>query len=164
MSLTEFQSAPGTRTEQQMVRCGHILGPPASRAEIEAWQRRTSHSLPADLIGLVERMNGIHLWADLNEGRSYQGLAPIDEWETARTKMYGAIAERDALDDRYLAISYHQDGSAYAVLDVPTGKYFLMDAAGPDETSPIGDCVDDLLDWLWRSRIAPGPGVSDGRA
>lgn len=163
MSLTELQSASGTRIEKRSVRYGHILGPPAPVGSIETWQGEKSR-LPADLVHLVGRMNGIHLWADLDEGRAYEGLAPINEWELARIKMWGAAADRNTLDDRYHAISYHQDGAAFAVLDVVSGKYFLMDAAGADETCPIGDCVGDLLDWLWKSRIDPGLGVPGGRA
>jgi hypothetical protein len=59
------------------------------------------------------------------------------------------------VDDRYVALSYHQDGSSFVVLDVESGRYFLMDAAGPDATSPIASNAGELLDWLWRTRIAP---------
>lgn len=69
--------------------------------------------------------------------------------------MYGENADRDLLDDRYVALSYHQDGAAFVVLDVESGKYFLMDTAGPDTTSPIANDARELLDWLWRSRIEP---------
>jgi hypothetical protein len=104
---------------------------------------------------LVERVNGIHLWANVETGRSYAGLAPIEEWELARVKMYGPTAARTLLDDRYVAISYHQDGASFVVLDVTSGRYFLMDVAGADATSPIANNVDELLGWLWGSRISP---------
>jgi hypothetical protein len=113
--------------------------------------------LPADLRALVERVNGIHLWANVETGRSYVGLAPVEEWELARVKMYGAAGDPGLLDDRYVAISYHQDGASFVVLDVKSGGYFLMDTAGPDTTSPIAGNVEELLDWTWRSRIAPKP-------
>jgi hypothetical protein len=29
-------------------------------------------------------VNGIHLWADLDTGRAYEGLAPLEEWELLR--------------------------------------------------------------------------------
>ena len=115
-----------------------------------------SHPLPADVRALIARVNGIHLWADADTGRGYVGLAPLEEWELARCKMYGASADPSLLDDRYLALSYHRDGAAFVVLDARTGRYFLMDTAGPDETCPIGDSVEQLLDWLWRTRGTPG--------
>jgi hypothetical protein len=65
------------------------------------------------------------------------------------------MADRRLLDDRYVALSYHQDGAAFIVLDVASGTYFLMDTAGPDATSPIATNVEELLDWLWQSRITP---------
>jgi hypothetical protein len=57
------------------------------------------------------------------------------------------------LGDRYLALSYHADSAAFATLDVDSGRYFLVDSAGADESCPIGASVEALLDWLWRSRI-----------
>jgi hypothetical protein len=155
LSLTEFLSAPATM-EQKDVRYSHILGAPASREAIEAWAKQhPTHPLPVDLQALVARINGIHLWANAETGRSYEGLAPIEEWELARTKMYGPTADRALLDDRFVALSYHQDGAAFVVLDIVTEKYFLMDAAGPEATSPIANDGGELLDWLWRNRIAP---------
>ena len=155
MVLSELL-AGATRGEPRAVRYGHILGPPASPAALNAWSERLPHhTLPADLRALVVRVNGIHLWADLVEGRSYEGLAPLEEWELARVKMYGQTADPRLLADRYLAISYHTDAAAYIVLNIDSGRYFLMDSCGPDEKCPIGATVDDLLDWVWRHRMDP---------
>ena len=65
--------------------------------------------------------------------------------------MWGAEAKPGGLDD--LALSYHADSAAFATLDADSGRYFLMDAAGADESCPIVESIDALLDWLWRSRI-----------
>jgi hypothetical protein len=46
------------------------------------------------------------------------------------------------------------------ILDLLSNEYFLVDAAGPDRTSPIGTSVEHLLDWLWQSRIPPDSGAS----
>ena len=67
--------------------------------------------------------------------------------------MWGDHADPALLADRYLALSYHTDGAAFVVLDTESGRYFLMDACGADESSPIGRSVEDLLDWLWDQRI-----------
>jgi hypothetical protein len=111
--------------------------------------------LPDDLVALLGRANGIHLWADLDTGRVYEGLAPLAEWRVARQRMWGDDVDPALLPDRYLALSYHSDGAAFVVLDVESGRYFLMDACGADESSPIGRNVGDLLDWLWAHRIEP---------
>lgn len=102
----------------------------------------------------MSRVNGIHLWADEN-GRAYQGLAPIEEWEMARIKMYGAGADPDLVHDRYLALTYHQDHAAFVVLDINSGRYFLMDTCGADASTPIANNASELLDWLWQSRVPP---------
>jgi hypothetical protein len=154
--LTDFLAAPGHRMEQREYRSRHILGPPATPGAIEAWQyQHPSQPLPADLRALVARINGIHLWADPETGRSYTGFAPIEEWEVARIKMYGPTTELSPVDHRYIALSYHENGDAFVVLDVTSGIYFLMDAAGPDTSTPIASNTDELLDWLWRNRITP---------
>lgn len=99
------------------------------------------------------RANGIHLWADLESGRAYEGLAPLAEWRVARQKLWGEHADAAQLADRYLALSYHSDGAAFIVLDVESGRYFLMDASAADESSPIGRSGAELLNWLWDHRI-----------
>lgn len=156
MTLTAFLAARGQSEGQREVRYGHVLGSPASLEAIHAWgTQHPSHPLPADLEALVARVNGIHLWANLETGRSYEGIAPIEEWDLARVKMFGAKAPQSLLDDRYLAISYHSDGGAFIVLDVDSGKYYLMDPAGPNETVPFGSSVEELLDWCRENRRAP---------
>ena len=67
--------------------------------------------------------------------------------------MWGDHADPALLPDRYLALSYHADSAAFVVLDTESGRYFLMDACGADESSPIGRSVGELLDWLWDHRI-----------
>src|ERR1700733_7481502 len=137
LRMTELLSAPERRAEHREIRYRHVLGPPASHEVIDAWEKqRPSHPLPADLRALVTRIDGIHLWANSESGRPYVGLAPVEEWELARIRMYGPAADRSLLEDRYVALSYHEDGASFVVLDVATGIYFLMDAAGPDAESP----------------------------
>src|SRR4051794_15977526 len=101
--MTDLLSTPGRKAEQRTVRYRHILGAPAPEQTIDAWQsQRPSHPLPPDLRALVSRINGIHLWATVETGRSYVGIAPIEEWATGRIKMYGPSADRRLLDDRYV--------------------------------------------------------------
>jgi hypothetical protein len=156
LRMTELLSATGRHVEQRDLRYRHVLGSGALDEVVKVWEKgRPSHPLPADLRALVTRINGIHLWANSETGRAYQGLAPIEEWELARTKLFGPAADRSLLGDRYIALSYHQDGAAFVVLDVASGTYFLTDVAGPDVTSPIATNASELLDWLWQSRILP---------
>ncbi len=156
MPLVEFVSDPRQRRETKLFRKGHRVGPALDEAAIERWQYAwPEHPLPADLRALLLKANGIHLWADLENGRAYDGLAPLEEWGLARHKMHGPDAAADPLLDRYLAISYHADGACFVVLNVQSQRYFLMDSAGPDETYPIGEDVEALLGWLWKQRVAP---------
>lgn len=131
----------------------HVLGAPVSESELRATEDRLGLKIPADLVAMLRRFDGVHLWAG-KSGRAYEGLAPISEWRLAREAMYGTVSGDDP-PDNYIALSYHVDGAAFAVLDVSSGRYFLMDSAGPDESTPIGENVEGLLDWLWASRIEP---------
>lgn len=152
--LEKVRSEPDRTIEQHTMRTGHVLGPPATADELALWTAVWQHHrLPQDLVDLLRRVNGIHLCADLDEGRSYEGLAPLREWKLARTRMWGDDADPTSLSDRYLALSYHRDGAAFIVLNVDSGKYFLMDACGADESCAVGASVADLLDWLWDHRI-----------
>jgi hypothetical protein len=154
MRLDALMADPRHTTERRTFRTGHLVGPPLSSAELEQWRAAwPQYRLPDDLVALLRRANGIHLWADLDEGRAYEGLAPLGEWRVARKKMWGDDADPALLPDRYLALSYHADGAAFVVLDTESGRYFLMDASGADESSPIGRSVGELLDWLWDHRI-----------
>ena len=154
--LSEFLVNREPTGESRTIIFRHILGPPASLKAVRAWQERwPSYPLPLDLQVLVEQVNGIHLWADVEEGRAYSGLAPIEEWQPARLAMYGCDSDPELLSERYLALSYHADGGCFVVLDVDSGMYFLMDSCGPDKTCPLGASVDELLDWLWADRLLP---------
>ena len=157
MRLTDFLAAPGRIPEQCECRYRHILGAPASPDAIAAWQRQhPSHPLPADLQALVARINGIHLWADSETGWCYQGFAPIEKWDLARSTMYwGPTTDPSLLDDHYIALSYDEGHASYIVLNIKSGKYYLMDVAGPDESCPIADNVEELLDYLWERRMTP---------
>jgi len=132
----------------------HVFGHPLSEKEITKWlQDWPHHQLPKDLVELLRKANGIHLCADPETGRAYHGLAPLSEWDLARKVMWGESADPTSLGDNFLGLSYHTDASAYVVLDVRRGQYFLMDSCGADETSPIGRSAGELLDWLWKRRI-----------
>jgi hypothetical protein len=156
MSLTDFQNDPRHRRERRTFRYGHLLGAPLSADEIRAWQRRwPRHILPGDLTALLMRVDGIHLWANLDTTRAYTGLAPLAEWELARTKMYGPTAAADLVAENYLALSYHADGADFVVLDVERGSYYLMGECGADESCRVGQSVEDLLDYWWSHRIRP---------
>jgi hypothetical protein len=156
MRVDVMLADPRHTTERRTFRMGHLLGAPVSAEQLAQWQAAwPSHQLPDDLVALLRRANGIHRWADLDTGRAYEGLAPLADWRVARQRMWGDDVDRALLADRYLALSYHSDGATFVVLDVESGRYFLMDACGADESSPIGRNVGDLLDWLWAHRIEP---------
>jgi hypothetical protein len=154
--VTEVYAGPWQIDEQGGSLLGHRLGNPLSDLELAAFRKRfPGVALPEDLLAVLQRWNGIDLWADVEFGRSYEGLAPLEEWDLARGIMLGPDADPGLLSDRYFALSYHADGSAFVVLDTSTAKYFWMDSCGADESCPIGDTGDELLTWLWNHRMTP---------
>lgn len=156
IGLSEILAAQTQPAQLHELRYRHVLGPPASEDAIASWHaQRPSQLIPADLLALVKVANGVHFWANAKTGRSYTGLAPIEEWEIARVKMYGPESRDQLLTDQYVAISYDVDHGSFIVLDTASGKYYSMETSGPDTSSPIASNLEELLDWLWRYRGMP---------
>jgi hypothetical protein len=110
----------GTAAERRPQQTGHVFGAPIDPTRLEAWSRQwPQHPLPEDLQDLLRRANGIHLWADLDTGRAYEGLAPLEEWDLARRTMWGVDASPDMLGDEYrVTASIHVGRDAgYALID-----------------------------------------------
>lgn len=75
MRLADLHSDPRHTIERRTQRSGHVLGPPATPAAVAEWRARwPRHPLPQDLVELVLRANGVHLCADLDDGRAYLAL------------------------------------------------------------------------------------------
>jgi hypothetical protein len=145
MLLTDWIMAVPQSIEQKTFRYRHLLGPPAQFGAIDEWVRaHPKFKLPDDLMRIVQQVNGIHLWANIQTGRSLVGLAPIEEWDAAQSKMCGAPSEHWLLGERYIAITYDQSFSAFVVLDGVSGTYFLMDVSVSAKTSltPSGISID----------------------
>jgi hypothetical protein len=82
----------------------HIFGEPASQEKLIAWQGRwKDHPLPQDLLTHLREVDGIHLGADPETGRAYEGLAPLSEWDLACKVMWEPEAEPEMLGDPYFA-------------------------------------------------------------
>ncbi len=107
--LSEMIGKQDRFASQAELRFRHVVAPPASEVAIAAWQAKR----PSYLLALVRAANGIDFWANTKTGDRYTGLAPIEEWEIARVKMYGPSSSDCLLDDRYLAISYDIDGGSF---------------------------------------------------
>lgn len=153
MTLAEMYAHPSSRRVERTFRHGHLLGPPATAESIRAWYARwPTHKLPDDLVALLMRANGIHLSADLDEGRAYRGLSPIEEWLPASARSLGPFPDGEWDADRCVVLTYDSDGHDYVLLDIDAAEYFATHDGG-SEKHVLGRCVGDLLDLLWRSRI-----------
>lgn len=162
--LTDFLKLPVLRREGREFHDGHVLGPGASLEKISAWENaHPTLPLPDDLRAFLQRIDGIHLWADLETGRGYDGIAPIEDWELARTRMWGTDVDPTRLSDGHVAISYNADDSVFVVLNTTTGIYYWMDPGGADESCQLATDVESLLDWVWENRIPPDEGLEENR-
>jgi hypothetical protein len=151
--LTGLMAEPGKIQEPRELTYAHLLGAPASLETIDAWkQDHPSVRLPDDLVALIQTMNGIHLWADVARGRSYLGMAPLEEWTFARNLTHGLI---DDEDDRCLVLTYHSDGAHWIALDSVDQTYVDLDHEDPSSRKVLATNVEGLLDCLWKQRIHP---------
>src|SRR5215470_7833965 len=119
MLLSELVAHPDLRKVLHTFRYGHLVGPGLGLSDIQAWQENwPSHPLPTDMVELITRANGIHLWADIDgkSGRSYEGILPLEEWRDVNETSWAEIAF-PSRPEALLAVSYHADGDAYLALN-----------------------------------------------
>lgn len=122
--------------------------------EFNTWKTKwPSLSIPDDLLAFLREANGIDLWVSAGSPEGYYRLLPLREIDAARKLMWGSFAndmgDNDVPLPHWLAISEHQDGACYVVLDPKENRYFLMDTCGADLTCPAGTNIGELLDYVW---------------
>jgi hypothetical protein len=140
---------PDQRQEQRTFRYAHILGRGISAEEIDVWQtRHPSHLLPLDLMDFLTRVNGIHLWADLETSRSYFGILPLSEWHDVASSDWAMMF--DSPPTGQMVVSYHENGDYFLVLDTYQQKYIWYDPQDFDNPKTAGTNVAELLDFWWR--------------
>lgn len=148
--VSELVEHPDLQKVPHTFRCGHLVGPGLRLSDIRMWQENwPSHPLPKDMVELLRRANGIHLWADIEgPGRSYEGILPLEEWRDVNQTSWADIVFQSR-PDGHLGMSYHADGNAYLALDTRASRYLYCDLY---ETKPenIGSNVSELLDWWWK--------------
>jgi len=153
MLLTDLFSHPDQRREERDCRYGHVLGPGLAPGVVAEWQREHPDlPLPDDLGGLLTRIDGMHLWADLEAGRGYQGILPLAEWTVVRETHWGHAVSPPG--DAHLVISYHDNGALFLALDTRSGTYLRYDTEVLDAPEPVAASVAELLE-LWWSECAP---------
>jgi hypothetical protein len=156
-TVAEIFAHPDQQKEQRTFRRGHILGPGLPDDAIESWQqRRPSHPLPPDLTKLLNRVNGIHLWADLDSQRAYFGILPLEEWEDiSRSPLAPLFADQPS---GQLAMSYHQNGDYYLVLDTTQHTYLWYDTQDfGGKPRLVAENVEGLLSWWWEQAAELAP-------
>lgn len=121
----------------------HRLGAPLQDAELRQWQARHPRvELPAALLALLRRTNGIHPCA-ADDGLGQLGLAPLHEWTV--------------LDGKWLLLTYDLDGRDGMAFELGTGQYVDFDLAARRPYEPWGSDVSELLEWLWSHGVNPLP-------
>jgi hypothetical protein len=146
VTLAEYMAHPDRHTERRIFSYGHLVGPGLSRAALDDWQdRHPDFRLPADLCDFLLEANGVHLWADLEEQRSYLGILPLADWSDAASARIAYVFDRPPR--AALVISYQHDTAGFALLDTTGPTYLWCDLI--DRPKPIGSTVEDLLEHWW---------------
>jgi len=145
MSVAELIAHPDRRKEMRSFRYGHVLGPGLSQAAISRWQHAFPlHRLPTDVADALGTVNGVHLWADLDVGRSYFGIAPLEEWRDI-AGLEWMLGRRESC----LVISYHENGDYVLVLDTEARRFDWVDHEDIDNPLVVGRTFAEMLGWLW---------------
>lgn len=156
MPLLEYMAHPDLRTERRALRWGHVLGTGLPAASIDEWTRRApGRQLPIDLRALLQAVDGIHLWADLDIGRSYFGIAPLAEWTLAGDQSWNRYFPEEHFMS--LVILYHANSDEYVLLtrDPVTYRWVDPELGGFGELA--ANSVAGLLDWIWAKRAFLDP-------
>jgi hypothetical protein len=146
--LSEIQAHPDRHRENRRYRYGHVLGHGLDPSAIAAWQDRHPDSpLATDVADLLAQIDGIHLWADLETGRSSFGIRPLEEWCDVRDdEAHELFSEQQP---GTLVISYHDNGDYFLLLEPTKNRFTWFDPQSPDDSESIGSSVSTLLDWWW---------------
>jgi hypothetical protein len=148
MLVSELEAHPDQHPEMRRFRYGHILGPGLPDDTIAAWQNRHLRTvLSADTFKLLRQINGIHLWADLDNGRSYFGVLPLAEWRDAHEHEAAPVFEK--LPRGTIVISYHDNGDYFLLLNSANNHFTWFDPQAPDDSESAGESIEDLLGWWW---------------
>lgn len=147
--LSELMAHPDQQKERQTFRYAHILGAGVSRDSIQAWQAaHHEHKLPPDLGEFLTRVDGVHLWGDLATSRAYFGILPLAEWQDAKDADWAMMFDTPPIGQ--LAISYHDNGDYFLVLDTRGPEYLWYDLQDFDNPKRVGRTVAQLLDFWWQ--------------
>ncbi len=147
--LSELMAHPDQHKERQTFRYAHILGAGLSSDSIEAWQAaHREHRLPSDLREFLTCVNGVHLWGDLATSRAYFGMLPLTEWQDVKDVDWAMMF--DTPPTGQLAISYHDNGDYFLVLDTRGPEYIWYDLQDFNNPKRVGRTVVQLLDFWWK--------------
>jgi hypothetical protein len=161
ISIAEIHNHPDQTYEVRNYTYGHILDAGAQREEISQWQlKHPSLHLPDDVKVMLERINGIHLWADFDEKRSYFGILPLAQWGDIATWEWSSLFEKPPSGK--VVMSYHENGDFYLLLDTEGGKYYWYDTEDIDRPTFIGSSVEELLSWWWNKSQELDPQKESG--
>jgi hypothetical protein len=134
----------------------HFPYPPATPADVEAFERRVGWRLDADLRAFYLHCNGAELLKQ-RPGCPYR-ILPLSEIVRARVAIRGEDTDAWGPASAY-ALCYVQDGN-YVVLDVSrqeNGRYPLIEGVhetwpDPEECGPVASCFSEFLGEVLRTR------------
>lgn len=147
LPLTEVLNHPDQRREQRSFRYGHILGRGLSERELASWQERHPETrLSASVLDLLREVDGIHLWADLDRGKGYFGILPLNEWVVAHEHDWTTHA---GLPRSSLVISYHENCDYLLILDAEKEQFTWFDLESWSDSEVVAESVEEWLGWWW---------------
>lgn len=160
-TVADLLAHPDQRQERRRYSYRHIVGSGLTRGAIDEWQsNHVDHVLPDDVRELLTVANGVHLWADVETGRSYFGILPLEEWRDVAVSRWAWLFD-DRPTPQALVISYHENGDYLLVLETSPQCFVWWDPQNPLEPKRVGSTVEEFLDFWWAETAELDPARDD---
>ena len=149
-TIAELNAHPDQRKEMRTFQYRHILGPALGKDEIDTWQAaHVEYPLSDQIRELLQRIDGIHLWADLAEKRAYFGVLPLCEWSPVVGSLWSQFFEiHQTSAVGKLVLSYHNNGDYLLCYDTVTQEFAWHDLWEFDRPK-VARSVCEFLELWW---------------
>lgn len=132
----------------------HTLFPALTDIELQSWKAKHRNArLPADLMTLLRRSNGLGLHQSWYDGEPIYHLGaivifPLEEIRRADEAMYGIADDDPRMPGTRMAFSSGPDSSVFYGYDSETLHFWVLEPILPEESEDLGPSIGPVLELM----------------